>query len=113
MKLAFLHEDVRELSKTEIRLLIRVAGSEAQQTGDHDTWLRWLAYAADVNVPEQSFYSVVDAFEQLERAENEDLMLWFETNNTDANRERVLDSAEDDLNWAVNSLAFTLTGTVE
>lgn len=113
MKLTLSPDPVRELSKTEIRILIRIAGTEAFQSGEYDTWLRWLAYAADQNVPEQSFYKVVDAFEHADKCETGDLMLWFELPNTDGNREFLLSNAEDDLNWAVNSLAFTMTGTVD
>lgn len=113
MKLSLFPETDRELSKTEIRTLIRIAGSEAFDTGESNTWLRWLAYAADAHVPDQRFYDVVAAFEHANKVENDDLMLWFELPNTEANRERLLERADDDLNWAVNSLAFTMTGTVD
>lgn len=97
-------ELIGTLTRERVELVVRYAANMAVEQGCLQI-KRWLAYALDAEIPAKEWEQVYLAASDYRLAAEADLEFWFDMPNTEANREKLVESTGTALDFTIRTCA--------
>lgn len=101
-------ELIGSLTRERVSLVVRYTGGHKFLEDGFEGARYWLAHMLDTEVPFKEFDRLCAAFNTAGMIEDADLMYWFDTPNTEANRANFTHGADRTITNCVNDLTTLL-----
>lgn len=101
-------ELIGSMTRERVSLLVRYAGGHKFLEVGFTPAQHWLAHMLDTEVPGEAYDDLIAAFTSATMIEDDDLELWYDIPNTEANRERMQKQADEAATNCVEALTTLL-----